>query len=318
MRAWWHAWTVSIVVVFVLAGQAAAAGVPAQLSEAESEVLVQDQVQSLLAGFVAPPGSVVQTPPGPARKGPERFSQEASASREWLVPGGPAQAISWVEHHPPPGAEPAEVALEPPISGVPSSVTFRWADVQRARGPLQLSANVLPISGGGAELWVTAQGFWLRPRPAAEAVPARTRRLVITAALDPLPGSRRGAPRWRLRQPPVTVTDPVLIERVATLLNGLALKQPPRGPAPPCAAGAYEVALRLAFYDPAQRPPVAVFREFGDGGPCSGGTTLQLDGRVEPELDPGLLELPKEISAAVGMKLDLQPVRVKPVPKHGT
>ncbi len=149
---------------------------------------------------------------------------------------------------------------------------------------------------------ILAHGFWLTPRPASEAIPAGMRRLRITVFPYRLAGSGR---EIKTAQRPVTVIDPRLVERVATLLNALPVSQP-TGPLP-CPAP-FGVVLRLAFYrDPHDRSPAAVVRD--NRVPC-GDIELELNGHGEPPLqEEG--ELPSLISETIGVKLNLAPPRAR-------
>lgn len=305
---------VQLLAASVFGASAGATGVPAQLSETESQALVRVDVRTAFDGFVAPPGAV-RSPTDPAGTGwelaaPFDWPQDALLYGWWVMPGSPDEAISWVQAHPPTGAGPAVVQREPSWARLPSSVGFEWAEVPGARGPVTLGVSIMSLPGGGTGLRVSAEGFWLRPRPASEVIPAGMRRLAITALLRGPPGRGSRRPQARLRQPPVIVTDPARIERVVSLLNALPLVQPLRGAAPPCPSLVYEVVLRLAFYSGAHAPPTAVVRDEG-GGACSGGLLLELAGHGEPRLEPGI-DLPKQISAAIGRKLDLTPVVTRP------
>jgi hypothetical protein len=302
---WRHVTTVVaalMLAAILFAVSADADGVPPQLSEAESQALVQSGVQGTFEGFVPPPGAVPSSldPAGADWElaVPRDWSQEALAYGWWVVPGTAGDAISWLRAHAPVGAEIVSVQREPSWARFPSSIGFQWREVPRARGPITLDASVMPLPSGGIGLLVTVEGFWLRPRPVGEAIPGRMRRLMVTAWLRGPTSRPSGRHELRLRQRPVIVTDPARIERVVSLFNSLPLVQSLRGPAPPCALPTYEVVLRVAFYSAGQSSPAAVARDEG-GGECAGGLTLELAGRVEPRLEPGA-DLSKEVSEAIG------------------
>lgn len=282
-------------------GSTGAAGVPPQLSEAESEALVRADVQDAFAAFVPPPGAR-PSPVEPAGDGgqlasPLEWRQDSLLYGWWALASSPEDVVASVRAHPPAGSQPSFVEDHGVSTQVPSSVTFRWPEVPRARGPVSLQATIMPLTTGGTGLRVSAEGFWLRPRPAGEAIPPGMRRLTITAWATPGP--------FRVAQPPVRITGPP-VEAVASLLNSLPLVQPPRGPPPPCALAFPQVVVRLAFSRGVHQPPVAVARE--EPGSCTGPSMLlDLDGHGEPllEPEPGFIH---QLSAAIGVKLDLTPV----------
>ncbi len=110
---------------------------PPQLSEAESQALVQLDVQNAFTGFVSPPGAVPSaSDPAPAGElaPPYQSRQEELAYGWWVIPGSLEGAIAWVKAHPPAGAGPASVEDFGPSAPVSSWVAFGWPEVAWVRG----------------------------------------------------------------------------------------------------------------------------------------------------------------------------------------
>ncbi len=281
-----------------------AAGVPPQLSEAESRVLAQDAAQRAFAAFVPPPGALASaTGPSGAVEPPgvptEDGANVVAVRGWWVLNGTPGQAIAYVAQHAPAGS--SEVFRgnfegSPPRPGIPTlptDVGFEWPGVPRARGSVRLVASATKLSSGATALEVGATAFWLTPRASTEAVPPAGRLLKISVL--PYPFGRAGA---HTNQRPLSITSRSRIERVVTIVNALPLAQPLSGvrscPAP------RGVVLRLAFYRDRRAKPVAVIRD--SLVPC-GGVQLDLNGHEEPPLEEGG-NLPEEVSEAIGVKLD--------------
>lgn len=286
-------------------GAAGAAGVPPQLSEAESRALAGVAAESALAAVAPALGAVASASEPFARSVPPPFGpfvppDTVRLHSWWLSTQSPGQVITYLAAHAPAGFQTSSTGNfegSPPTPGIPTlptDVNFERPAVPRARGWIDLEASATRRTGGGAAIEVSAVVQWLIPRPATEAVPPGSTLLRITVN----PYSRSESSRLRTRQRPLSITSRSRIERVATLANDLPLVQPLGGVAPcPPPRG---VVLRLAFYRGPRSAPVAVVR---DNIVSCGDVQLELAGREEPALGEGF-DLAQEVSEAIGTKLD--------------
>lgn len=267
---------------------------PPQLSEAESEAAVRAGVAAVIAAYVPPPGAV-ETASEPAGDGgllpapssslpPFKLNEVNSSARWWTLPGTPAQALSYVQAHPPAGSMTGAFWRSLPAG----FVEFGWAAVPRATGGLRIEIKAARLADGSTGLEAEAQGFWLTPRPSFEVLPTNAHLLRVTLIPSRL------EPSGRTRH--VTVTGRRRIERVVELLDALPAGQP-MGPVEcPLDDGA---ALRLAFYGAHGGSPLAVARDELSG--C-GGVSLTIAGRSQHWLDSEG-DLLAQVSAAIGVKL---------------
>jgi hypothetical protein len=281
----------------IAAARAYTSSLPPQLSEAESEAVARAGAARALAAFIAPPGASPSSVE-PAGDGGQLAASTFNApdttttTSWWLVTASTSQVLSYLQANPPAGSQVSFSEVFAPASTAPRAVGFRWPEVPRARGALELEVKTVQLPNGVAGLLVRATGRWLRPRPLSEVVPSGARLLRVTVLAR--------APRNRPPQKPLTITDRAAIERVVTLLNALPVQQP-TGPEP-CPAG-LGISLRMAFYRRAGGHPIATATD--DLDPC-GGVQLIIAGHTEPGLE-NEGDLVQEISKAVGAKLDLTP-----------
>jgi len=271
---------------------------PPQLSEAESEAAVRAGVAAVIAAYVPPPGGLESASEpagdggllpatGPTPPAPFKLNEVNSSARWWTLPGTPAQALSYVQAHPPADSMFAFSILSTP-PGVASAIGFEWPAVPRATGGLRLEVKAVPLTDGSTGLEAVAHGFWLTPRPSSEVLPTDARVLRVTLVPSRLAGSGRGRR--------VTITSRRRIERVVELLDALPASQPTGPVACPRDDGE---ALRLAFYGAHGGSPLAVAQDELSG--C-GGVSLTIAGRSQHWLDSEG-DLLAQVSAAIGVKL---------------
>lgn len=292
----------SVVALLASVSGAGGAGVPPQLSEAESRALARAATERALAEFAPPPGAVpsASEPPGQTGPGPFTFGPAnlVTLRRWWVISASPGQAISFVAAHPPAGAQQVGSGnfegspAKPGVPTLPTDIDFDWPAVARARGSIRLSASATRLGSGATALEVSSTAFWLTPRASTEAVAPGSTLLKISVF------PYRFGPALRTKQRRLSITSRSRIERVATLVNALPLAQPVGGvrscPAP------RGVVLRLAFYRSSRGRPVAVVR---DNLVSCGDVELALNGHGEPSLEEGW-ELPEQVSEAIGVRLD--------------
>jgi hypothetical protein len=146
---------------------------------------------------------------------------------------------------------------------------------------------------------IDAGATWLKPRPESEIVPSGATLLKVSA----IPESR-----FRPVQQPVLVRGRRRIARMASVFNSLSLAQPVGFPAP-CPAS-LDASLRFAFYRRGAPLAVARYETF-----CGGGVELDIGGRLEPELSPGV-EFLSQVSAAIHTKLTTAVREPSRAPRH--
>jgi hypothetical protein len=140
-------------------------------------------------------------------------------------------------------------------------------------GVLTARALVVEVTGAGSgqtAIRVDAQVSWQPPRPASERVPSAARVVTITQLLSL--GPRAGRPPAA-----VTITDLVVVRRLAALVDSLRLST--IGSGAPC-PGSPGGGIRLTFLALAGGPPLAVAQ-----GPAACGTVqFSAGGKRQPAL----------------------------------
>jgi hypothetical protein len=187
--------------VLALQSPAGAAGVPPQLSEAESQGLAGIAANGALASFAVPLGAVASAsaPFVLPRTSPfmPKIPPDTVQARSWWVSAEtPGQAIGYLQSHPPAGfREMWSSALEG-NPAMPTEVDLASPAVPGARGEIGVEVAAAPRAGGGANIEVIASARWLIPRLATEAVPLAARccasRCVRTARSRPELARRDG------------------------------------------------------------------------------------------------------------------------------
>jgi hypothetical protein len=197
--------------------------------------------------------------------------------RIWRLPGGPHEAIAFIEAHRPAGARvgggssagsgqaggPERIATETvvlPFPEDPSTSLFR-----------ELAVNAVALSSGGTVVRVDAEAGWLIPRPATERIPAGVDRIDVTATGQAV---RQGKVVRAIR-----ITDPGKVRALVGILNGMIVAQ---APGPRCLART-QLRARYLFFAAGHATPVAaaVF-----DSSCMR-IAMTVGGRAQPDLTLG-------------------------------
>lgn len=277
--------------------------VPAMRSSAPKASLpavARADAQSLLASFTPPPGAtrlahapdpvpVEQGTPLPTFSG--TYPSLVLLTQWWTYRGTAAQALAWLEAHPPRGTSPGGTVNSTDIAVYASGREYdRPLTAQLGRRSLGVTVQQF---GDHTLLRVDAQSAWLPPRPAGAAIPGGVRSLVVvarpgalyessttpptpSAGVDPGGPERSARPKPRPTPKPVTlatVTDRQQLDQVVALIDGLPMPLPGvRITSCPQITGG---SLTLEFYGADSRTPVATVI---DSGGCGGGVVLSVRG----------------------------------------
>lgn len=261
---------------------AGSAGTPQQRAAADAA--------AILASFVPPPGAR-RLPRAPSDTGqtlsplqgiPQVPRDPVDDGAYWTVPGQPQAVLAWERAHIPRRftakgtggpASTAEQFLLPPVPGVLDS---RLMLVSVFRAP-----------GGQSTIEVDAEVNWLPARLPSERVPDGVAAVTIIAI-------QGHSPLTRPLPAPVTVTNPVLVRRIAEFVANLTPELP----------GAFSCpmdtgrALRLKFSGNSGGPGLAVATANLTG--CNG-VDFSTDGKQQPELSGGAL-LAQQVLSATGLR----------------
>lgn len=267
------------VVALALAGGKPRARVPA------NQRYAQATAQRLLGEVPLPQGAV----PASSDESADRAlgsgesipatTQLVQAHAFWAVPGEqPAQAIQWIEQHPPQGARLIAEGSSGQAGRTTSwEATFSYADASGRLATVWLSVAAAAARGGGTALGADALVVWARPRPAAEHVPASAR-VVTVKVID----------RRRHISFASEVGSPARVRAIVAEIE--ALQRPPQGSS--CAGGAMRVDGRklepiidLGFFTASGRRPLVKVR-IEENAACAGAVEFWAGSRQEPDLGP--------------------------------
>jgi hypothetical protein len=197
----------------------------------------------------------------------------------WRAPGQPQAVLAWEQAHLPRRFTPEDADFGPPSW----DRTFSLAPIPGVLNARDLMVEVTGVADGQTAIRVDAQVSWQPPRPASERVPSAARVVTITQLPSPDPHASRPPA-------PVTITDLVVVRRLAALVDSLQLST--IGPDVPCPAPPGG-GLLLTFLARADGPPLAVAQ-----GPAACGTVqFSSGGKPQPALQitdsfiPQVLEL---------------------------
>jgi hypothetical protein len=194
--------------------------------------------------------------------------------RFWRVPGDPAAVIAWLRAHPParsqltstsssggPGYEIEGLAFSvPPVPNVILSRTLVFSVTTAAHGESAVRAD--------------AEIVWLKPRLHSERVPAGVTLVTLT---DTRLNIHTGK---STTSAPIVVTVATKVDRIAQLVNGLAVDQLGIVPCP----ADFGPNVDIRFYGRQGGPVLAEANAEGSG--C-GTVSFTLNGRTEPTLIGG-------------------------------
>jgi hypothetical protein len=224
---------------------------------------------AILRAFVVPPGGR-RLPKAPGvLKVPSSTLVSTTLVDDasfWRAPGQPQAVLAWEQAHLPRRFTPQDADFGPPSW----DRTFSLSPVPGVLNDRDLVVEVAAVGNGQTAIRVDAQVSWQPPRPAPEWVPSAARVVTITQlpSLDPH-ASRPPAP--------VTITDLVVVRRLAALLDSLQLST--IGPAASCplVPGG---GIGLTFLARADGPLLAVAQ-----GPAACGTVqFSVGGKQQPAL----------------------------------
>jgi len=195
---------------------------------------------SLLASFVPPPGATrlpkapnvpggyLQTPITTLGDG-----YQVDGTTFWAAPGAPQAVLSWEIAH-----ISHRFSLGDADYGPAADRSFELPPIPGVLTSRDLVVEVVSLGDGKTGIRVDAEVGWQPPRPAADEVPSTAR--VVTIAEETTMESAAGPPA------PVTITDPTVVARLATLVNGLPISPLNNGVTISCPA-AFGAFLTLTF-----------------------------------------------------------------------
>ena len=235
------------------------------------------EAAAVLRAFVVPPGGRRPAKALDVLKVPSSTLVSTALVDDvsfWQAPGQPQAVLAWEEAHLPRRFTPEDAGFGPPSW----DRTFSLSPIPGVLNARDLVVEVASAGNGQTAIRVDAQVSWQPPGPAAERVPSGVRVVTIAQlpSLDPH-ASRPPAP--------VTITDLVVVRRLAALVDSLELST--IGPAPcPMAPGG---GLLLRFLARAGGPPLAVAQ-----GPAACGTVqFSVGGKQQPALQITDLFIPQ-------------------------
>ncbi len=224
---------------------------------------------AILRAFVVPPGGR-RLPKAPdVLKVPSSTLVSTTLVDDvsfWRAPGQPQTILAWEQAHLPRRFTPEDADFGPPSW----DRTFSLTPIPGVLNARDLVVEVTGAGNGQTAIRVDAQVSWQPPRPASERVPSAARAVMITRLPSPDPHASRPPA-------PVTITDLVVVQRLAALVDGLELSTigPDAScPAPPGGG------IQLTFLAGAGGPPLAVAQ-----GPAACGTVqFSAGGKPQPAL----------------------------------
>ena len=171
----------------------------------------------------------------------------------WRIPAEPGEVLSWLEEYPP--LESQETSVGSFSTGAPGGapgrfIRFEWPPLPSVLSLRSLLASVIAGPEGSTLLRADAQDVWIVPRPLSDLILRPVRVLEVR-------GLAAATPRT------VTIARPKAVEKIATLINGLAVSQPgdpepDGGPIAACPKLPSKLGgLRLIFREIPNGPPVA-------------------------------------------------------------
>jgi hypothetical protein len=304
-----------VAVLTAIAGNVSAHGTPAIGGLAASESAAANLTAAradaaVLLGEVSLPAGATPSASEPAGDDGRLASSDTGPATPnlvddhawWVLPGAPAQALTYIRAHPPAGS-----TLTGTDSGstrgviTSESLTFGWPPITGVLDTRQLSITAVALPGAITGLRADAQVVWVTPRPASETIPTSARLLRVSV--------HSSIPANLPHQRPLRFTSLSKIEGVVALLNSLPAAQPGTRSCPDDPG----IRVRLAFYAKGVASPLAVARIDPYG--C-GGVQLTIGGRAQPPLEsealPGTSTTPQpslilRIDRVLGVKLKISP-----------
>jgi hypothetical protein len=226
------------------------------------------EAAAILRAFVVPPGGQ-RLPKAPdVLEAPSSTLVSTTLVDDvsfWRVPGQPQAVLAWEQAHLSRRFTPEDADFGPPSW----DRTFSLTPVPGALNARDLVVEVTGAGNGQTAIRVDAQVSWQPPRPASERVPPAARLVTITQLPGPDPRAS-GPPA------PVTITDLVVVRRLAAFVDSLQLSTiGPDASCPPPGGG-----IRLTFLTTTGGPPLAAAQ-----GPAACGTVqFSVGGEPQPAL----------------------------------
>jgi hypothetical protein len=246
----------------------------------------------IIASFPVPPGAVRSgRAPAPALGAPPQWPATpdlVTVTQWWTAPGKPRAVLAWVAAHVPAGFTSAGQGSEG--RGSAGDAWYDVFDLPAVPDVLTQRSLLVEVTSDGARTAVRAdaQVSWQPPRPASERIPPGA--TVVTLTL--VPGSGPG--RKRPAEPPVTITDPVKVARIAAVVDGLSLYPPGEFSCP----ADFGSGIRLTFRASGNGPVLALVT--GDDTGCQG-VSVVIDGKSQPRL-AGAASLRRDVLAIAGVR----------------
>ncbi|MGH3291986.1 MAG: hypothetical protein ACRDP7_09290 [Trebonia sp.] len=208
------------------ASNAAASAHPAPATSQSPQQRAEADAAAILAAFVVPPGAreLPGAPPGQANQLKDITGSSASPNwidktGFWQVKGDPQQVLAWTASHV--GRTHTAGGLETnfPVSGRPETVweeDYALPPVPAVEDSRELTVETADAGNGQTAIRVDAQVTWLPAHAASEMVPVAA----TAVTLSVLPDGNQKPP------PPVTVTSPEAVRRIAAMVNSLPVFPP--------------------------------------------------------------------------------------------
>jgi hypothetical protein len=234
---------------------------------------------ALLKSFAVPPGGhrLAGPPslPGGALSTPASYlgaTAEVRVTDFWEAPGDPQALLAWEQGRLTPRFTLGDAGFGPPVW----DRGFQLAP-EGALDTRELDVAVASAGNGQTGIRVDAWVAWQPPRPAATLIPATARTVTIAESLGAGVVSPGGPTAKRLPAP-VTITNPVTVRGLVTLIDGLPLSTiPPDSPCP----DTINPFLSLTFRARPGGPALATIQT---DQPCDG-VTLTIRGDQQPNLE---------------------------------
>lgn len=274
--------TLTVSLVVVLAGASAALAFRTAVANRQA---ARVDARHLLSSVRLPAGATLSRgDPSVGRRLGQANEAPASTAlvdrhRFWRVSGDPAAVIAWLQAHPPARSQ---------LTGTSSSrgrgyeiegLAFSVPSVPNVILLRTLVFSVTAARHGGSAVRADAEIVWVKPRPRAERVPAGVHVVTVTdTRIDIHTGKSTTSA-------PIVVTAATKVDRIAQLVNGLAIDQLGLVPCP----ADFGPNVAVKFYAAPGGPVLA--QADADGSGC-GTVSFTLNGKTEPTLigGPGLIQ----------------------------
>ena len=242
---------------------------------------------AILSSFTAPLGGhrLARPPdlPGGALKTPASYlgaTWEVHLTGFWEAPGGPQALLAWEQAHLKGRFTLGDAGFGPPVWDRAFDLAPEGALITR-----ELDVEVADAGDGQTGIRLDAWVAWQPPRPPGSLIPPAARSVTIAessngAFTSPTSGASPAAKRLPA---PVTINDPAVVRRLATLIDGLPLSTIPPDTPCPFSLGS---SLSLTFRARPGGPALALAQT---DQPCDS-VTLTVGGKQRPALqnDPTL------------------------------